>query len=234
MIGRMLIKHAIKHAAGLAAVAASAIHRWDDSRACVLMYHRVAEPNILDLSFDNWNLTPARLENQLRWLSANADCVSLSDTLQFCAPGMSGKPMVALTFEDGFANFRHQALPLLERYRIPATLFIVTRYVDSAGPYPFDRWGQKNRSRIPALAWRPITWTEIEECLNSRLVSVGSHSHNHLNALYASDEQLAEEAGVSHEILTSRLGPEHALFYAYPYGSSRLGQVRAAYIEAVR
>jgi len=230
----MLLKHSVKHAAGLAAVAASPLTIRVRPGACVLMYHRVAETGIFDLSLDDWNITPSRLENQFRWLSENADCVPLADVLQMCGSGSRGKPVVALTFDDGFACFRQEVLPLLERYRIPATLFVVTRYVGSGEPYPFDRWGQKNRSRISSIAWRPITWAEIEECLNSSLVSVGSHSHNHLNALDSSDEQLAEEADISRELLRSHLGQDHASLYAYPYGSSRLGQVRTAYIEAVR
>jgi peptidoglycan/xylan/chitin deacetylase (PgdA/CDA1 family) len=234
MVGKMLLKHAIKHAAGLASVAASPLTSRVKSGACILMYHRVAETGIFDLSLDDWNLTPARLEHQLRWLSANANCVPLGDVLQNCASGRRSKPVVALTFDDGFACFRQKVLPLLERYRIPATLFVVTRYVGSTEPYPFDRWGQKNRSRTSTITWRPITWAEVEECLNSKFVSVGSHSHNHLNALNASNEQLAEEAGMSRELLRRRLGPDHASLYAYPYGSSRLGQVRTAYIEAVR
>jgi peptidoglycan/xylan/chitin deacetylase (PgdA/CDA1 family) len=234
MTGRMLLKHSVKHAAGLAAVAASPFTSRVRPGACVLMYHRVAETGIFDLSLDDWNITPSRLENQFRWLSENADCVPLADVLQRCDSGSRRKPVVALTFDDGFACFRQEVLPLLERYRIPATLFVVTRYVGSGEPYPFDQWGQKNRSRTSSIAWRPITWAEIEECLNSSLVSVGSHSHNHLNALDSSDGQLAEEAGVSRELLLRYLGTEHASLYAYPYGSSRLGQVRTAYIEAVR
>src|ERR1017187_6476005 len=175
MTGRMLLKHSVKHAAGLAAVAASPLTSRVPPGACVLMYHRVAETGIFDLSLDDWNITPPRLENQFRWLAENADCVPLADVLQMCGSGSRRKPLVALSFDDGFAGFRQEVLPLLEQYRIPATLFVVTRYVGSGEPYPFDQWGQKNRSRTSTIAWRPITWAEIEECLNSSLVSVGSH-----------------------------------------------------------
>ena len=234
MTGKMLLKHSVKHAAGLAAVAVSTLTSRVRSGACVLMYHRVADTGIFDLSLDDWNIAPSRLEKQLQWLARNAECVPLGDVLQKCSCATRSKPVVALTFDDGFANFRHRVLPLLERYRIPATLFVVTRYVGSEEPYPFDHWAQQNRLRIPSIAWRPIHWAELEECLHSGLVSVGSHSHNHFNAMNVSDEQLAEEATVSREILQRRLGNDAVSLYAYPYGSSRLGHVRAAYTEAVR
>jgi len=198
------------------------------------MYHRVAKTAVFDLLVDDWNTTPSRLEKQLRWLAENAECVRLGEVFQPRNSVMQSKPVVVITFDDGFANFRHDVLPLLERYRIPATLFVATRYVGTEEPYPFDGWGQKNRLRIPSLAWRPITWTELAECLSSGLVSVGSHSHNHFNAAMVGDDQLAEEAMLSRESLRAHLGEDHHSCYAYPYGDSRLGQVRAAYVEAVR
>ena len=198
------------------------------------MYHRVAEADIFDISLDNWNIRPSRLERHFEWLAQNADCVPLTDIVQNRPYASKSKPLVALTFDDGFANFRPNVLPLLGRYRIPATLFVVTGYVGSPEPFPFDCWGLKNRFRIPEMAWRPINWVELKECLDSGLVSVGSHSHKHLNAISVGDDELAEEAEVSRECLRRHLGADAGSLYAYPYGSSRLGQVRPAYINAVR
>jgi peptidoglycan/xylan/chitin deacetylase (PgdA/CDA1 family) len=230
----MLLKHSVKHAAGLAAVAESSVTRRDVSGACVLMYHRVVDASAFDFVVDDWSMTPSRLEEQLRWLAGHAECVRLGDVIQRSGSGSESKPVVALTFDDGFANFRHDVLPLLERYRIPATLFVVTRYVGSEEPYPFDHWGRKNRSRIPSLAWRPITWAEIGECMKTGLVSVGSHSHSHLNAMNCGADKLVEEAVLSGESLRSHLGENHFSCYAYPYGDTRLGQVTPAYVDAVR
>jgi len=230
----MLLKHSVKHAAGLAAVAGSLLRSRSVAEACVLMYHRVATTAFSDPLVDNWNVTPSRLERQFRWLALHAECVRLGDVLRRCGSANRVRPMVAITFDDGFANFRHEVLPLLEKYRIPATLFVATRYVGSEEPFPFDCWGQKNRLQIPPIAWRPITWAEIGECLHCGLVSVGSHSHSHLNGLNATVDQLAEEAVLSRESLRTHLGLDHLLSYAYPYGSSRLGQVTPAYVDAVR
>jgi peptidoglycan/xylan/chitin deacetylase (PgdA/CDA1 family) len=230
----MILKHSVKHAAGLAAVAASPLTNRVGPGACVLMYHRAAETGIFDLSLDDWNVPPLRLEKQFEWLASNAECVPLEQVPEKCSCASKSKPVVALTFDDGFANFRHNVMPLLERYHIPATLFVVTRYVGSEEPYPFDRWGQKNHLRVPSVAWRPITWVEIEECLSSNLVSVGSHSHSHFNAINVGDDQLGEEATVSCTTLKGHLGDKAVSIYAYPYGSSRLGQVRTAYSDAVR
>jgi peptidoglycan/xylan/chitin deacetylase (PgdA/CDA1 family) len=234
MSGTILLKHAVKHLAGLAATMIQPSTRAVPAGTCVLMYHRCSQTGVFDFSLDDWNVKPSSLEDHFRWLSKNAECVPLPEVLLTGLSEARSKPVVVLTFDDGFANFRHAALPLLQRYGLPATLFVVTAYVDSPEPYPFDRWGSKNVSRVPPDAWQPITWKEIEECLDTGLISIGSHSHRHLNGKDATEDQLAEEAGLSRETLANRLGPEHARLYAYPYGSSRLGHVNPSYVKAVR
>jgi len=64
-----------------------------------------------------------------------------------CDQPENGKPLVSLTFDDGYANFRLNVLPLLERYKIPATLAVATAYMGSTKPAPFDGWAQKTLKR---------------------------------------------------------------------------------------
>jgi len=235
MWGNMLVKHALKLAAAYASAASAFLgSNSTGKRACIFNYHRVSELGCVDLAIDSWNVSPKRFAIHARWLAQNAECVSLQtlpNRVQFM-PG--GRPLVALTFDDGFANFRHYVLPSLERYGIPATLFVVTKFIGSVNPYPFDRWGQRNSGRAPLLSWRPITWQELEECLKSGLVSIGSHSHTHPHAVECSHEQLLEEAVVSGDILRRGLGLEQGREYSYPYGLSRHGDVTCAYMHALR
>ena len=234
MIGRMYLKQVLKVAAGAVAVASLPLARRPPRTGCILMYHRVADLEVFDARLDAWNVSPARFETHLEWVSRHARCVALQDLTRTVSEGVQARPVVALTFDDGFGNFHRCVLPLLKRYRLNASLFVVTGQVGLAGPYSFDRWALRNAPRTPSDAWRPITWPQLEECVSSRLVSVGSHSHRHLNALEAGTDELAEEAGLSRDMLVRHLGKDSALHYAYPYGSTRLGQVRQAYQRAVR
>lgn len=229
----MQVKRVIKGGAGLAAVAAAPLVRQTPGAGCILAYHRVANLDFVDPRLDDWNVEPAMLDRQIAAIKRCADVVPLNDLLARCkADPAPRRPAVALTFDDGYANFYTQVLPILKRHDVPATIFIVTSLIGSKNPAPFDAWSLKNRPRTDSDAWRPLTWDELDRCIDSGLVQVGAHSHRHLKALSCSADQLVEEAELSRNILGSRLGDAPA--YSYPYGASRLGFVPAAYVDAVQ
>jgi peptidoglycan/xylan/chitin deacetylase (PgdA/CDA1 family) len=175
------------------------------------------------------------LEAQIAALADHAEIVPLTDLRRRLAGKETGrKPLVSLTFDDGYANFRHSVLPVLKRFAVPATLSVVTSFIGSNVPAPFDRWALKNTDRLAPDAWRMASWDELEECVASGLVTIGAHSHSHLKASTCTPEQMREEAHTSAELLRRRLGEPHARIYAYPFGNSLLGHVSEAYEEAVR
>jgi peptidoglycan/xylan/chitin deacetylase (PgdA/CDA1 family) len=145
-----------------------------------------------------------------------------------------GRPLVCVTLDDGYASACESALPILERYHIPATFFVAAAYVGSREPMPFDRWGRLNCGRVDVESWRAAGWRELERAIESGLITIGSHSFRHLEARDCGAGHLREEAERSRDMLRARLGAEHARIYAYPYGSSRLGDVNDAYEQAVR
>lgn len=233
MLSPMQVKRIIKGGAGIAAVAAVPLVRQAAGVGCILAYHRVADLGFIDPRLDDWNVAPAILDRQIAAIKRCADIVPLDRLLARCrASPPPSRPAVALTFDDGYANFYTQVLPILKRHSVPATVFVVTSLIGSKDPAPFDAWSLKNRTRTHPDAWQPLTWGELERCLESGLVQVGGHGHRHLKALSCSPDQLVEEAEMSRAILGSRLGEAPA--YAYPYGASRLGFVPAAYVRAVQ
>jgi peptidoglycan/xylan/chitin deacetylase (PgdA/CDA1 family) len=146
----------------------------------------------------------------------------------------SGKPLVCVTLDDGYASACESALPILERYGIPATFFVAAAYVGSREPMPFDRWGRLNCGRVGAESWRAAGWRELDRAIRGGLITIGSHSFRHLEGRDCGASHLREEAERSRDTLRARLGEDHARAYAYPYGSSRLGDVTDAYEDAVR
>lgn len=236
MIGRITIKRAMKRTVGCAAVLTAPFTGLSvGPKACIFYYHRIADIAHVDPNVDDWNVPPSLFERQIAMLASFGEFVPLLDLPRRLALASTPtKPLVCLTFDDGYANFCTQALPILKRYNAPATIFVITSLIEHKEPPPFDSWSQRNRHRVPAEAWRHLNWSELEACLSSGLVTLGAHSHEHLKGRECTQEQLNEEAGQSRAILQSRFGENHALVYAYPYGNTRLGEVSAGYVRAVR
>ena len=113
-----------------------AIMRSRRAHGLVLMYHRIAAA-----SWDPWNLCvdPERFEQQLATLSRVASLVPLSELGSRLRRGRRARPVVALTFDDGYADNLHVGLPLLERYSAPATVFIPTALIGRGEPFWSDR-----------------------------------------------------------------------------------------------
>src|SRR5262245_37341922 len=88
----------------------------------ILMYHRVVVSNV-----DPWSMavTPESFDAHLDVLSHDAHLVRLSDLVEFDGTMELPPRSVALTIDDGYADSMEAAAPIMDRYRAPATLFLV-------------------------------------------------------------------------------------------------------------
>ena len=96
----------------------------------ILMYHAVVER---PLPLPDWCfLAAARFEAQMRWLAGlPVDVLPLDEAVERLREGRLRRPAVAITFDDGYRNNLEVALPVLERYRLPATIYLATGFVGS-------------------------------------------------------------------------------------------------------
>jgi peptidoglycan/xylan/chitin deacetylase (PgdA/CDA1 family) len=94
----------------------------------VLLYHRVAQlqgdPHLLAVS-------PEHFEEHLLALRQHFEVSSLSELTECLARGMRPSPVVALTFDDGYADNAEAAFPLLNKHGIPATFYLASGFVGS-------------------------------------------------------------------------------------------------------
>lgn len=99
----------------------------------VLMYHGVTpEP----LPVRNWCQVPAaEFERQTAWLAAHYRVRPLFEVVEMLERGEDLADFTAcITFDDGFRNVATTAFPLLEKHRLPATVFVVTGCAESGEP----------------------------------------------------------------------------------------------------
>jgi len=170
----------------------------------VLMYHAV------DSSGWKHSIEPDQFDRQVAYLARTMHPVALGEVVAH-ATGEQSLPhkSVALTFDDGYADFFTTVLPILERYQVPATLFLTTDLSASTSSYATPR----------------ITEQQIRELLRHPLISIESHARTHRSLPSLTESEVAEELVHSKQDIQRITGREPQ-FFAYAYGA-RSPQVEA-------
>ncbi len=174
-------------------------------RALILMYHIVDHPRAADEA--KYCCTPERFARQMAWLAEHHTPVSLDALLHWLETGEGPADPVAVTFDDGFAVTCENALPVLERLKIPATMFLVADRIGADNDWMHQRG--RPRRRLMDLA-------QIR-AMEAAGVTMGSHTLTHPRLPECPPERKAREIADSRKRLEDQLG--HAVeHFAYPYG----------------
>lgn len=173
----------------------------------VLIYHRVGRRSAIEV-----DLPRAVFDDQMAFLAAEHAVVTLTEGLaRLAEPGATHTPMVAVTFDDGTADFADEALPVLVDHGVPATLYVATDFVDRDRSFPDDG--------------APLSWDALADAAATGLVDIGSHTHTHalLDRLRA--DLVGDELDRSIELIAEHTGdaPRH---FAYP--KAVMGSLAAA------
>jgi peptidoglycan/xylan/chitin deacetylase (PgdA/CDA1 family) len=124
--------------------------------------------------------------------------------------------MVGLTFDDGYADFAHYALPVLRRFGFTATVFVVAQ-----------RLGGTNEWDL-AGAPKPLLTAQQVRNAAAEGVEIGSHGLRHVSLIGADIEEVVADVAGSRSILQEVSG-QRVSGFCYPYGD-----VDALTVEAVR
>lgn len=106
---------------------------------------------------------------------------------------------VAMTFDDGYRDNLSAAMPVLENYQIPFTVFITTDFIQSGSDLYL---GPK----------------ELQTLARNPLATIGSHGVSHIPLTSCGAQQLRRELVLSKHYLEDLTGKEIAVI-AYPHGS---------------
>jgi peptidoglycan/xylan/chitin deacetylase (PgdA/CDA1 family) len=168
-----------------------------------LIYHSVNGGLPIEL-----DLSPALLERQLEYLKQTRKIIHYDLALDRLQRECSQpKGVFVLTFDDGYLDFYTTVFPLLQRWQIPAILFVTTGFVEEGVAYPM--------LSHPELAVKPVTWDMLGEMAESGLVTLGAHTHTHPMLTEVPVEQIEEELAKPIALFEERLGirPQH---FCYP------------------
>ena len=187
----------------------------------ILMYHSIS--NYATSKFKQFTLSPKLFAEHMAYLHQHR-YTPMTVTQFVTAQSQTGAKLperpVILTFDDGFADFYEEALPVLRRYGFAATLYVATGFVNGT-----SRWlqheGEANRPML--------TWDQLRE-ISANGIECGGHSHNHPQLDTLSPAEASREIVQSKRLLENHLG-QQVLSFAYPFGY-HLASIRRQVQEA--
>ncbi len=177
--------------------------------AHILLYHRVAkvkqDPHLLCVSLENFR-------TQIKFLKENFKIIPLVKMAQDIRTGKVQRNSVVITFDDGYADNLYNVLPVLEEFKVPASIFLVAGYMGQNRPF---YWDQNTPSEDQG---RPMTLDEAKRLSNSRLIEIGGHTLTHPSLAKLPENEQFKEIAQGKEMIEKALNIP-LLSFAYPFGS---------------
>ena len=110
------------------------VEKRDGPTARILYFHRINDDR--DPFFPA--MSTGLFEREMQFLARHYNVIGLDRMVDHLA-GEGPETSVAITFDDGYQdNFTH-AFPILQRYGLPATIFLTTGNIDSREPLWFEQ-----------------------------------------------------------------------------------------------
>lgn len=117
---------------------------------------------------------------------------------------------IAFTFDDGYQNNVTKGLPILEELGINATIFVATAHIGR-------ETGDHGLATALLYNYDMVTWDDLG-LWQEKGMSVGFHTHKHLNLGQTSLSIAAEDLAIGIETLSESIDWKGPKFFAYPLG----------------
>ena len=242
------------------------------------MYHRVVKDDQIneDLEY-GLTVSTSNFERQIKAIKTRYEICSIDKFIENLKR-KKNKFMVSITFDDGYKDNLYHALPILEKYEVPASIYITTRFlnkdvdmwwyelgniIQKKTELSFDHDNKKFYFLLKNKNQKMVAYQNLKKiflglkidkqnklmekitnskkrenyshiCLNSDeiktlerhpLITIGSHSHNHLNLKILNEDEIKYEISKSLEILQSLVNYKIKHF-CYPFGGENQASQR--------
>ena len=164
----------------------------------IFLYHHIVKEES-EIQYDYMQTREKTFEEQIRGLeNLGYHFISYQDLIDYNnGQKKLYKKSCVLTFDDGCKDIYTNAYPILQKYNIPFTMFVVTNAVGADGC---------------------ASWEELKEMQDSGLALIASHSTNHTEFNKLSVEETLENVDSSYKALEENLGEQKTKIFTYPYG----------------
>lgn len=181
-----------------------------EDKVAVLTFHniedKITEENTV-------NISTAKFEKYIKWLSKHGyTSLSIDEFYEWKEEGKKiPRKSILITFDDGWESFYQKAIPILEKYNMKATAFVIWKYteqstVENNGIY--------------------MTINEIEDIQkNHPTITIASHSHGlHIKELAMSNNYETYDKDLKY--VKNTYG-DNIKYYAYPFGGRTDNYIKA-------
>lgn len=213
------MRRQLKNAIGRLAYASRADALLLRRTGVVVAFHRVQDGE------DSQGLSIGRdmFERHCRFFKRHFDVVPLRDLVSRLEEGRRVDRMLAITFDDGYQDNFVNARPVLEELSLPATFFVVSRWI---GTDTWPWWDREQGVRHPWMTWKQV------RLLNERGFDIGAHTRTHADLGRIDGIEAREEIfGARREI--ERHIDRRVDLFAYPYGrATNMSESNRALVKA--
>lgn len=166
----------------------------------ILMYHYIEYvKNQHDTIRISLNTTPYTLEEEIKTLIGAGYTFMTNSELADCLDGKASLPQkpILLTFDDGYRDFYTDAYPILKKYHVKATQYVISGFLN----FP-----------------NHLLISQLQEIANDNLVEIGAHTVHHIALKGQPLKTVSSEVFQSRETL-EQIIHKPVISFAYPFGS---------------
>lgn len=172
-----------------------------DIKIPILIYHNFRTP--IPYQEDVYRLFSSQEnfdENVKTLLDAGYTFITLEDLYRYHKGQLSlPEKVIIITMDDGQIGCYTDAFPVLKKYQIPATIFIVNQLMGTEDYF---------------------NWQQAKEMYDTGLVKIHCHGYHHSEYSSVGKEKLISDYTKSHQEIEEHMGEKVQKIMAYPAGKS--------------
>lgn len=169
-----------------------------DIKIPIIIYHAFSTPEPVGDIYKLFSTQERFEENVTTLLNDGYTFITLEELYQYNKGELALPEKVCiLTMDDGWLGCYTEAYPVLQKYDVPTTIFIVSNLVGTEGYF---------------------SWEQAKEMYDSGLVKLHIHGKSHIDYSTVSKEKLVSDFTEAHEELEEKMGAEIQKIMAYPSG----------------
>lgn len=164
----------------------------------IIIYHAFSTPEPAGDVYKLFSTQERFEENVTTLLNDGYTFITLEELYQYNKGELALPEKVCiLTMDDGWLGCYTEAYPVLQKYDVPTTIFIVNNLVGKEGYF---------------------SWEQAKEMYDSGLAKLHIHGKSHIDYSTVSKEKLVSDFTEAHEELEEKMGTEIQKIMAYPSG----------------